>query len=54
MGVPAALIAVGQYVSSFMQDNTIQGYLTQFDIPNWVPSSLTLIALIYYLAHGRK
>ena len=53
MGIPAALVAVGQYVSSFMQDNTIQSYLTQFDIPNWVPSSLTLIALVYYLAHGR-
>jgi hypothetical protein len=54
MGVPAALVAVGQAVSSFMQDTTIQGYLAQFNIPNWVPSSLTLIALIYYVAHGRK
>lgn len=53
-GIPAALLTAGQYVSSFMQDNTIQTYLTQFDIPNWVPSSLTLIALIYYLASGRK
>jgi hypothetical protein len=54
VGIPAALVAVGQYVSNFMQDVTIQSYLAQFDIPNWVPSTLTLIALIYYVASGRK
>ena len=52
-GIPAAALAVGQYVSTFMQDNTIQSYMAQFNIPNWVPSALTLIALLYYIAHGR-
>lgn len=54
VGVPSAVVAAGQYISNFMQDSTIQGYLTQFDIPNWVPSTMTLIALIYYMASGRK
>ena len=54
LGLPSGIVAVGQFVSDFMQDNTIQSYLTQFDIPNWVPSTMTLIALVYYLAHGRK
>lgn len=53
-GIPAVLVSFGQYVSSFMQDNTIQMYMAQFDIPNWVPSSLALISLIYYIASGRN
>lgn len=52
-GVPAALVAVGQTASKFANDTTISGYLSQLDVPNWVPMGLAGIALIHYIAAGR-
>lgn len=52
-GIPAALLTAGQAISSFANDTTINGYLAQMSVPNWVPMSLTTIALLYYVAHGR-
>lgn len=52
-GIPAALIAGGQAISSFANDTTISGYLSQLNVPNWVPMGLAGISLVYYIAHGR-
>lgn len=52
-GIPAALIAGGQAISHFANDTTINGYLTQMNVPNWVPMGLAGISLVYYVAHGR-
>jgi hypothetical protein len=52
-GIPAALVVAGQSVSHFANDSTISGYLAQMNVPNWIPSGLALISLLYYVAHGR-
>lgn len=52
-GVPAGLIVIGEQLSKFANDHTISGYLSQMNVPNWVPMSLAGIALVTYLAHGR-
>jgi hypothetical protein len=53
-GIPAGLAVVGQTASYFLNDTTIQGYLAKFNIPNWVPMTLAGIALVHYIASGRK
>lgn len=53
-GIPAALITVGELASNFLQDNTIQSYLSYMDIPNWVPMGLAGIALVHYIASEKK
>lgn len=52
-GIPAALVSAGEVVSKFANDTTISGYLTQMNVPNWVPMGLAGIALVHYVAHGR-
>jgi hypothetical protein len=51
-GIPAALTTVGLMASNFLNDNTIQSYLSYMSIPNWVPMGLAGIALIHYMASG--
>lgn len=53
-GIPSALVVIGQYASNFLQDNTIQSYLSYMDIPNWVPMTLAGIALVHYMASEHK
>ena len=53
-GIPASLVAVGEVASKFANDNTIQGYLLQINVPNWVPMGLAGIALVHYVASGRE
>lgn len=52
-GIPAALVVAGEEVSKFANDSTISGYLSQMNVPNWVPMGLAGIALVHYVAHGR-
>lgn len=52
-GIPAALVGIGQAISKIANDPTISGYLAQMHVPDWIPSLLSGIALIHYLAHGR-
>lgn len=52
-GLPAMFVAGGQLISKWANDTTISTYLAQVGVPNWVPSALAGIALIYYIAHGR-
>lgn len=52
-GIPAGIIAVFEAISKFAGDTTIQGYLAQFNIPNWVPMAFAGIGLVSYIAHGR-
>lgn len=51
-GVPAAALSLGEGVSKLANDTTISGYLTQLNVPNWVPMALAGIALVHYLAAG--
>lgn len=53
-GIPAALISVWEIFANFANDTTINSYLSSLDIPNWVPMGLTVIALIHYVASGRR
>lgn len=52
-GIPAILVVVLEQLSKFANDSTISGYLSQLNVPNWVPMGLAGIALIHYIAHGR-
>lgn len=53
-GIPALLVTVGEEAGKFFQDNTIQQYMNYLDIPNWVPMALAGLALMHYVASGRK
>lgn len=53
-GLPAMLVAAGETISHFANDNTIANYLAQVGVPNWVPMMLAGIALVHYVAHGRE
>lgn len=52
-GIPAILVVALEQLSKFANDSTISGYLSQLNVPNWVPMGLAGIALIHYVAHGR-
>lgn len=53
-GIPAILVVIGEQLSKFANDTTISGYLSQLNVPNWVPMALAGIALVHYLASGHK
>lgn len=53
-GIPALLVVALEAVSKFANDSTISGYLSQMNVPNWVPMGLAGIALVHYVAHGRE
>lgn len=53
-GIPAMLLAAGQEIDKWANDTTIATYMAQVGVPNWVPSAMAGIALIYYIAHGRE
>lgn len=53
-GIPALLVTALEVVSKFANDSTISGYLSQMNVPNWVPMGLAGIALVHYVAHGRE
>lgn len=52
-GLPAGLITIGEFASKWLNDTTIQKYLSYYNIPNWVPMLMAGIALIHYIASGR-
>lgn len=52
-GIPAGVVLAGQAISKFANDTTISSYLSQMNVPNWIPMGLSGVALIYYIAHGR-
>lgn len=51
-GIPSALATVGLMAGNWLNDTTIQNYLSYFNIPNWVPMGLAGLALLHYLASG--
>lgn len=53
-GIPAAIVSLGETISKFANDSTISNYLTQLNVPNWVPMALAGIALLHYIASGHK
>lgn len=53
-GIPAGVVALWEAISGFANDSTIGGYLSQLNVPNWVPMGLAGIALAHYIASGRK
>lgn len=53
-GLPSAVVAVSAYVGSLAGDEHITQYLSQMNVPVWVPSVVALIAAIHYVAHGRN
>lgn len=52
-GIPAALVSIFQAVAMFAKDDTVNQYLAQMHVPNYVPMALAGVALVYYVAHGR-
>jgi hypothetical protein len=52
-GIPAALLVVAEKISDWAKDDTIANYMSQIGMPNWIPSTLAAVALVYYIAHGR-
>lgn len=52
-GIPASAVVVAEQISKFANDTTISGYLSQLNVPNWVPMALAGVALVHYVAHGR-
>ncbi len=52
-GLPALLVSVWEVFARFANDTTINEYMTKLEVPNWVPMTLTLIALVHYVAAGR-
>lgn len=53
-GIPALVLAGAQQVSVWAKDDTVATYMAQVGVPNWVPAGLAGVALIYYIASGRK
>lgn len=53
-GIPAGLLVVVEKISDWAKDDTIATYMAQVGVPNWVPSTMAAVALVYYIAHGRK
>lgn len=54
VGFPATLLMVGQAISAFSNDSTVQSYLAQMHVPSWFPSTLAGLSLVFYVASGRK
>lgn len=51
-GIPALIVSLGEGLSKLANDTTISGYLSQLNVPNWVPMGLAGIALVHYIASG--
>lgn len=51
-GIPALLLSLGEGISKLANDTTISGYLSQLNVPNWVPMAMAGIALVHYIASG--
>lgn len=52
-GIPALAVTAWQGIAAWGNSDTVSTYLSKLDVPNWVPVSLTVVALSYYIAHGR-
>lgn len=53
-GIPAAIVAAFEGLSSLANDTTVGSYLSQLNVPEWVSPMLAGIALMHYIASGRK
>lgn len=51
-GLPAVLLTVAQKADVWAHDSTISSYLSQMNVPNWVPIGLAGLALFHYVASG--
>lgn len=53
-GIPALIATLFTQLAAWGNDTTIAQYIDQLHMPNWVPMAFAGIALISYVAHGRK
>lgn len=53
VGIPSTLIVAGQYVSTLAGDDKIASLLAQMHVPDGVFTTLAVVSLVYYIAHGR-
>lgn len=53
LGIPSALIAGGGYLSQLAGDDKIASLLAQMHVPDGVFTTLAVVSLVYYIAHGR-
>ena len=53
-GIPAMVAALATQLASWGQDSSIAGYLDKMHVPNWVPVAFATVALVHYVASGRK
>lgn len=53
-GVPAAIVAGATQIGNWASNDTIKGFVSELHVPEWVPQALVVIALIHFIAHGRK
>lgn len=53
-GIPSALMVALNYLSSLAGDDKIQTLMAQMHIPDGVFVGLAGIAMVTYIAHGRK
>ncbi len=53
-GIPAVLLTFWQEIAKFSTDDTIAAYLAKMSVPNWLPMVLAGVALVHYVASGRK
>lgn len=53
-GIPSALLAAWNSIAQLAGDDHISQFMAKLNVPNWVPVTLAGIALVSYLAHGRK
>lgn len=51
-GIPAVVMTVFQTADKWANDSTISQYMSQLNVPNWVPMGLAGMALIHYIASG--
>ena len=53
-GVPALIATVFTQLAAWGSDTTVAQYIDKMHVPNWVPVAFAGIALVSYIAHGRK
>lgn len=53
-GLPALALMGVQYIGQLAGDDQISQFLAKMNVPNWIPIGLAFIAMIHYIAHGRK
>jgi len=53
-GVPALVTSVFVQLAAWGNDSSVAAYMDRMHVPNWVPMAFAGVALVSYIAHGRK